>query len=88
MVKYDKETDCLMVSVSLRKTKERRMIMIPIIAVFGCFGIGCLLYAFKDSLKSGGEKKTFTFTRFRFMMAGFGFVLLAIILYLASAGRY
>lgn len=87
MVKYGKETNCLMVQVSWSK-KERRMIMIPIIAVFGCFGIGCLLYAFKDSLKSGDEKKTFTFTRFRFMMAGFGFVLLAIILYLASAGRY
>lgn len=87
MVKYDKETDCLMVPVSWSK-KERRMIMIPIIAVFGCFGIGCLLYAFKDSLKPGDEKKPFTFTRFRFMMAGFGFVLLAIILYLASAGRY
>lgn len=64
------------------------MIMISIIAVFGCFGIGCLLYAFKDSLKSGDEKKPFTFTKFRFMMAGFGFVLLAIILYLSSAGRY
>ena len=87
MVKYGKETNCLTVPVFWSK-KERRMIMIPIIAVFGCFGIGCLLYAFKDSLKSGDEKKTFTFTRFRFMMAGFGFVLLAIILYLASAGRY
>lgn len=87
MVKYVRETNCLMVPVSWSK-KERRMIMIPIIAVFGCFGIGCLLYAFKDSLKSGDEKKPFTFTRFRFMMAGFGFVLLAIILYLSSAGRY
>lgn len=87
MVKYVRETNCLMVPVSWSK-KERRMIMIPIIAVFGCFGIGCLLYAFKDSLKSGNEKKPFTFTRFRFMMAGFGFVLLAIILYLSSAGRY
>jgi lipoprotein len=87
MVKYVRETSCLIVPVSWSK-KERRMIMIPIIAVFGCFGIGCLLYAFKDSLKSGDEKKPFTFTRFRFMMAGFGFVLLAIILYLASAGRY
>lgn len=87
MVKYVRETNCLMVPVSWSK-KERRMIMIPIIAVFGCFGIGCLLYAFKDSLKSGDKKKPFTFTRFRFMMAGFGFVLLAIILYLASAGRY
>ena len=87
MVKYVRETNCLIVPVSWSK-KERRMIMIPIIAVFGCFGIGCLLYAFKDSLKSGDEKKPFTFTRFRFMMAGFGFVLLAIILYLSSAGRY
>ena len=87
MVKYVSFSNCLMVPVSWSK-KERRVIMIPIIAVFGCFGIGCLLYAFKDSLKSGDEKKTFTFTRFRFMMAGFGFVLLAIILYLASAGRY
>ncbi len=87
MVKYVRETSCLIVPVSWSK-KERRMIMIPIIAVFGCFGIGCLLYAFKDSLKSGDEKKPFTFTRFRFMMAGFGFVLLAIILYLSSAGRY
>ena len=55
MVKYDKETDCLMVSVSLRKTKERRMIMISIIAVFGFlfgfFGIGCLLYALNDLRK-------------------------------------
>ena len=64
------------------------MIMIPIIAVFGCFGIGCLLYAFKDSLKSGNEKKPFTFTRFRFMMAGFGFVFFAIILYLSFSVRY
>ena len=87
MVKYVRETNCLIVPVSWSK-KERRTIMIPIIAVFGCFGIGCLLYAFKDSLKSGDEKKPFTFTRFRFMMAGFGFVLLAIILYLSSAGRY
>ena len=87
MVKYGKETNCLTVPVSWSK-KERRMIMIPIIAVFGCFGIGCLLYAFKDSFKTGDEKKPFTFNKFRFMMAGFGFVLLAIILYLASVGRY
>ena len=51
MVKYDKETDCLMVSVSLRKTKERRMIMISIIAVFGFFGIGCLVYALNELRK-------------------------------------
>lgn len=84
MVKYDKETDCLMVSVSLRKTKERRMIMISIIAVFGFFGIGCLLYALNELRK----KKKVTLTHLRFMIAGNGFVLLAIILYLASAGRY
>lgn len=84
MVKYDKETDCLMVSVSLRKTKERRMIMISIIAVFGFFGIGCLLYALNELRK----KKKFTLTHLRFMIAGNGFVLLAIILYWVSAGRY
>ena len=84
MVKYDKETDCLMVSVSLRKTKERRMIMISIIAVFGFFGIGCLVYAFNELRK----KKKVTLTHLRFMIAGNGFVLLAIILYWVSAGRY
>lgn len=85
MVKYDKETDCLMVSVSLRKTKERRMIMIPTIAAFGCLGIGigCLLYVFNELRK----KKKVTLTHLHFMIAGFGFVLLAIILYWVSAGR-
>jgi hypothetical protein len=76
-----------MVPVSWNK-KERRMIMIPIIVIFGCFGVGCQLYALKDSLKSGNKKKPFTLTRLRFWMAGSGFVLLAIILYWVSAGRY